>query len=99
VPVADVAGVHDPPDAAAGAALDVTDPGDPLWAAVRALPERQRTAVALRYVADLDHPQVARALGTTPAASRRLVSDALATLRLATPPTDTEPTDREPSHD
>ncbi len=54
---------------------------DPLWAAVRALPERQRTAVALRYVADLDHAAVARALGTTPAASRRLVSDALARLR------------------
>ena len=52
-----------------------------LWDAVRALPERQRTAVALKYVTDLDHQQVARALGTTPAASRRLVSDALATLR------------------
>lgn len=52
-----------------------------VWAAVRALPERQRSAVALRYVADLDHAQIARFLQTTPAASRRLVSDALATLR------------------
>lgn len=52
-----------------------------LWRGVRALPERQRTALALRYVADLDHAAIARALGTTPAASRRLVSDALATLR------------------
>lgn len=52
-----------------------------LWVMVRALPERQRTAVALKYVADLDHAGVAAALGTTPAASRRLVSDALATLR------------------
>jgi RNA polymerase sigma factor (sigma-70 family) len=62
-----------------------SEPGDlpdtALWAAVRELPERQRTAVALKYVADLDHAEVARALGTTPAASRRLVSDALATLR------------------
>ncbi len=52
-----------------------------LWVAVRRLPDRQRTAVALKYVADLDHAGVAAALGTTPAASRRLVSDALATLR------------------
>lgn len=55
-----------------------------LWAAVRALPERQRTAIALRYVVDLDHADVARALGTTPGATRRLVSDALARLRVTT---------------
>ncbi len=47
-------------------------------AQVRALPERQREAVALRYIADLDHAGVAAAMGTTPAATRRLVSDALA---------------------
>jgi RNA polymerase sigma factor (sigma-70 family) len=56
-------------------------PDGALWDVVRALPDRQRTAIVLRYVADLDHAQVARALGTTPAATRRLVSDALATLR------------------
>lgn len=56
-------------------------PDPRLWRAVGRLPERQRTAVALKYVGDLDHAGVARALGTTPAASRRLVSDALATLR------------------
>lgn len=59
--------------------------GEALWDAVRGLPPRQRTAVALRYVADLDHAAVARALGTTPAASRRLVSDALARLRRTVP--------------
>jgi RNA polymerase sigma factor (sigma-70 family) len=69
----------DPPDA---------DPPDgALWAAVRALPERRRTALALRYVADLDHAEIARALSTTPAASRRLVSDALSTLRQSLPVT------------
>lgn len=52
-----------------------------LWARVRALPERQRTAVALRYVLDLPHADIARMLGTTETATRRLVSDALATLR------------------
>ncbi|MFC5998777.1 RNA polymerase sigma factor [Quadrisphaera sp. GCM10027208] len=52
-----------------------------LWGRVRTLPERQRTALALRYVADLDHAAIARVLGTTPTATRRLVSDALAALR------------------
>jgi RNA polymerase sigma factor (sigma-70 family) len=59
-----------------------TRPSDgQLWERVRALPDRQRTAVALHYVLDLPHAEVARVLGTTPAMSRRLVSDALATLR------------------
>lgn len=78
-PVASPAEVADPPDPAADPAEVPTRPE--LWAAVRCLPERQRTAVALRYIADLDHAQVAEALGTTPAATRRLVSDALRTLR------------------
>ncbi len=56
-----------------------------VWRAVRALPERQRAAVVLRYVVDLDHAGVAQTLGTTPAATRRLVSDALAALRVALP--------------
>jgi RNA polymerase sigma factor (sigma-70 family) len=55
-----------------------------LWSRVADLPERQRHAVVLKYVVDLDHPSIAKALGTTPTMSRRLVSDALATLRLAT---------------
>jgi RNA polymerase sigma factor (sigma-70 family) len=61
------------------------DRGGEVWRAVRALPERQRTALVLRYVVDLDHAAVAENLGTTPAASRRLVSDALAALRAALP--------------
>lgn len=61
---------------------DVANWPDPeIWQAVAALPERQRLAVTLKYVTDLDHRAVAAALDTTPAASRRLVSDALATLR------------------
>jgi RNA polymerase sigma factor (sigma-70 family) len=67
---------------AAVAGPDPSDWPDPeLWRAVARLPARQRLAVALKYVGDLDHPAVAKALGTTPAASRRLVSDALAALR------------------
>ncbi len=62
---------------------EAAEPGydDPLWNRVRALPERQRTAIALRYVLDLPHAEVAAALGCTETTSRRLVSDALATLR------------------
>ena len=63
---------------------DVERPDEVLWSHVADLPERQRHAVVLKYVTDLDHPGIARALGTTPTMSRRLVSDALATLRLAT---------------
>lgn len=57
-------------------------PDGSLWALVGALPERQREAVVLRFVADLDHRAIASALGTSPGMSRRLVSDAVATLRL-----------------
>jgi len=56
-------------------------PDEALWSHVAALPERQRHAVVLKYVVDLDHSSIAKALGTTPTMSRRLVSDALATLR------------------
>lgn len=61
------------------------DPRPDLWEAVADLPERQRAAVALKYVTDLDHRAIAAVLDTTPAMSRRLVSDALATLRLTIP--------------
>lgn len=86
VPVGDVTasagdGARTVGGAAAGPGPEAGVPDGALWRRVGALPERQRTALALRYVADLDHAAVARALGTTPAASRRLVSDALATLR------------------
>jgi RNA polymerase sigma factor (sigma-70 family) len=57
-------------------------PDGDLWARVAALPRRQRDAVVLRFVGDLDHRAVATALGTSPGMSRRLVSDAIATLRL-----------------
>jgi RNA polymerase sigma factor (sigma-70 family) len=64
-----------------GADLVALEADPQLWEQVRTLPPRQREAIALRYVADLDHAGVAAAMGTTPAATRRLVSDALAALR------------------
>lgn len=64
---------------APGADDGLTD--DELWGRVARLPERQREAVVLKYVGDLDHPAIAVLLGTTPTMSRRLVSDGLKTLR------------------
>jgi RNA polymerase sigma-70 factor (ECF subfamily) len=39
------------------------EPDDPLWRAVAQLPRRARTAVALRYVADLSEAEVAEVMG------------------------------------
>jgi RNA polymerase sigma factor (sigma-70 family) len=41
------------------------EPHDALWGAVRALPERTRMAVALRYVADLPEADIAAVMGVT----------------------------------
>ncbi len=65
----------------AGADEQLVDAG--LWQQVARLPERQREAVVLKYVGDLDHAMIAELLGTTPTMSRRLVSDGLTALREA----------------
>jgi len=52
-----------------------------LWARVRALPEKQRQAVALRYLADLSHKEIGEIMNTTDAAARRNVFEGLARLR------------------
>ncbi|QXC60038.1 sigma-70 family RNA polymerase sigma factor [Aquihabitans sp. G128] len=44
-------------------AVDGPEATGPAWAAVAQLPDRQRTVVALRYLADLTQPQIAEALG------------------------------------
>jgi RNA polymerase sigma factor (sigma-70 family) len=81
VPVDSVPEPSGPSKTAPGADHVALQSDPQLWAQVRSLPPRQREAIALRYVADLDHAAVASAMGTTPAATRRLVSDALAALR------------------
>ena len=55
--------------------------------AVRSLPDKQRLAVTLHYLADLPYAQVAAEIGGTPEAARRAASDGLRTLRkrLASP--------------
>lgn len=54
-----------------------------LWAALAALPEKQRSAVAYHYVADLPYAEVATLLGGSEAAARRSASDGIASLRRA----------------
>jgi len=60
---------------------DAEPADDALWEQVRALPDKQRTAVALRYAADLDYAGIARATGTSPEAARRNVHEAMRKLR------------------
>ena len=52
-----------------------------LWAQVRALPDKQRQAVAYRYVADLPYSEVATVMGTSEAAARRNAADGINGLR------------------
>ncbi len=56
--------------------------GDPaLWAAVAALPEKQRLAVVHHHLAGLPYAEIAALTGSTPAAARRAAADGIATLR------------------
>jgi RNA polymerase sigma factor (sigma-70 family) len=63
----------------------VTQPAEPsddeLWAQVRALPPKQREAVALRTILDLPYAEIATTMGTSVEAARRNVHEALKTLR------------------
>ncbi len=60
----------------AGAEHEVMPTGE-VWDIVRALPERQRVAVVLRYVADLTEPDIAIAMGI----ARGTVASTLAAAR------------------
>jgi RNA polymerase sigma-70 factor (sigma-E family) len=59
------------------------DPDDraTVWAAIEALPWRQRATVVLRYYEDLSHPDIARLLRCSVGAVESLLSRAMATLR------------------
>lgn len=52
-----------------------------LLSALTQLPQRERAAVCLRYLADQDHQAIARSLDVSLSMSRRLVSDGLKQLR------------------
>jgi RNA polymerase sigma factor (sigma-70 family) len=77
VPVAEV------PERAERAPADPPDlPDDGLWDRVRDLPAKQRTALALRYVADAGYDEISAAMGTSQDAARRNVHEGLKRLRL-----------------
>ena len=56
--------------------------GDVLWSAVRALPERQRAVVVLRYYEQLSEKETADALGVTVGTVKSQASRALDSLRV-----------------
>ncbi len=80
LPVEDIAAVAGP---AAPAPL-LRD--ERLWAAVHALPPRQRAAVLLRHNADLPHREIAEVLGCSEEAARSALREALNKLRKVVTP-------------
>jgi RNA polymerase sigma factor (sigma-70 family) len=56
-------------------------PDDILWAALRALPTKQRQAVAYHHVAGLSYAEVATIIGGSTDAARRAAHDGIHTLR------------------
>jgi len=52
-----------------------------LWGQVAALPPKQRTAVALRFLTDSSYAEIATVMDTSEAAARRNVHEALKRLR------------------
>lgn len=75
LPVGEPAAVDSRSTAAPGA------PEQALWEAVAGLPERQRSAVVLRYVNDLPHREIAAAIGCSEDAARRSLHEGLTKLR------------------
>lgn len=58
---------------------------DALWEAVGSLPARQRSAVVLRFIADLPHREIAEAIGCSEDAARRSLHEGLSKLRKVVP--------------
>ena len=70
----------DLPEAVAAAPAEPAD--ETLWRRVRELPDKQRTAVTLRYVADASYTEISAVMRTSEEAARRSVHEALKRLRL-----------------
>jgi DNA-directed RNA polymerase specialized sigma24 family protein len=74
--------------------VPLANPG--LWALVRQLPARQRTAVTLRYIGDFPEADIAAAMGISRGTVARTLHDARIRLRhelIGDEPTDKEPID------
>jgi RNA polymerase sigma factor (sigma-70 family) len=74
VPVAEL------PDAPTALGLPGAADGE-LWAALAALPEKQRQTVAYHHLAGLPYAEIAALVGGTPEAARRAAADGVAALR------------------
>jgi RNA polymerase sigma factor (sigma-70 family) len=74
VPVAEL------PDAPTALGLPGAADGE-LWAALAALPEKQRQTVAYHHLAGLPYAEIAALVGGTPEAARRAAADGIAALR------------------
>lgn len=72
--------VEDVPEPATSERPAETWDGD-LWAALKALPMKQRQTVAYHHLAGFPHRQVAQIVGGSEAAARRAAADGIAALR------------------
>ena len=81
--------VGDVPDGPNGLGIPGAEDGD-LWQAVKALPDKQRQAVAYHYVAGLAYAEIAGILGGTTDAARRAAADGIKNLRKNYPGATTE---------
>jgi RNA polymerase sigma factor (sigma-70 family) len=81
--------VGDVPDVPNGLGIPDAEDGD-LWQAVKALPDKQRQAVAYHYVAGLAYAEIAGILGGTTDAARRAAADGIKNLRKNYPGATTE---------
>lgn len=75
VPVGDVPDVAVAPD-------DGVLRDEELWAQVRALPDKQRAAVMLRFAGDLAYEEIGAAMGISVDAARRNVHEGLKRMRM-----------------
>lgn len=86
-PVAEVAATSAAPDGGLARPDPTGDPAeavirhDAVWRVCRALPDRQRAAVVLRFYEDCDYAEIATILGCTEATVRSHVHRGLAALR------------------
>jgi RNA polymerase sigma factor (sigma-70 family) len=64
-----------------GSALPAAGADHDLWAQVRALPAKQRTAVVLRFLTDAGYREISAVMGTSEEAARRSVHEGLKRLR------------------
>jgi RNA polymerase sigma factor (sigma-70 family) len=72
--------VEELPELPAAPPPELADDG--LWAQVRELPAKQRTAVTLRYLTDSAYLEISRLMGISEEAARRNVHEGLKRLRL-----------------